>query len=194
MSKKRLTVIIVLAALTAATLAFIWGNSVLGREASASQSSEVYETVAKPVFDAVLGEDKVTHNDFRKMTHFCEFMPLGLEACALVAAIKTPSFFKKDYLKILPYGFYVAFIDETIQVFSGRGAEIKDVWLDFSGYVCALFLSFVVFVITERIKARKSEKSAEKSEGGAEVGLKPDSGAKGELKHDSGAEGGGTEK
>ena len=111
-------------------------------------------------------------------------MLLGLEACALVAAIKTPSFFKKDYLKILPYGFYVAFADETIQVFSGRGAEIKDVWLDFSGYVCALFLSFVVFVITERVKARKAEKSVENS---AEKSFETsDGGADGKGRTDSG--------
>ncbi len=34
------------------------------------------------------------------------------------------------------YAFYIAFIDETIQIFSGRGPQIADVWLDVSGAFC----------------------------------------------------------
>lgn len=34
------------------------------------------------------------------------------------------------------YAFYIAFIDETIQIFSGRGPQITDVWLDVFGACC----------------------------------------------------------
>lgn len=34
------------------------------------------------------------------------------------------------------YAFYIAFIDETIQIFSGRGPQIADVWLDVFGACC----------------------------------------------------------
>lgn len=34
------------------------------------------------------------------------------------------------------FAFYVAFIDETIQIFSGRGPQIADVWLDVFGAFC----------------------------------------------------------
>lgn len=34
------------------------------------------------------------------------------------------------------FAFYIAFIDETIQIFSGRGPQIADVWLDVFGAFC----------------------------------------------------------
>lgn len=155
MSKKRKIAVIILAVLVAATLCFIWGNSMLGQESSAKESSNIYENVAKPVFDATLGENKVTHNDFRKITHGTEFFVLGCLVCALFAAAKI-TFGERDYLTLLPWGFYVAFIDETIQIFSGRGPAIKDVWIDYGGYFTAALLSFITYKTIKAIKKKKS--------------------------------------
>ena len=146
------------AALTGLTLCFIWGNSFLGQSASGSGSGRVYVKIAKPVFDFLFGVNSVSHEAFRKIAHGAEFMFLGFNLCGLFAAINA-GFNEKTYLKILPLGFYVAFLDETIQIFTGRGPQIKDVWIDFGGYVAALALSFLVFVIVRAIKKKKNKKA-----------------------------------
>lgn len=165
MSKKRKITVIILAVLVAATLCFIWGNSILGKESSAKESTTVYENVAKPVFDVTVGKDKVTHDDFRKITHGAEFLVLGMLVCALFAAAKE-AFGERDYLTLLPWGFYVAFIDETIQIFSGRGPAIKDVWIDFGGYFTAALLSFITFTVIKAVRKKKalSEEPADSEE------------------------------
>lgn len=35
-------------------------------------------------------------------------------------------------------GLFAAFLDETLQLFSGRGSMVADVWLDFAGVVCGV--------------------------------------------------------
>ena len=40
--------------------------------------------------------------------------------------------------------FFVAFIDETIQIFSGRGPQIRDVWVDLLGASIGLLIATVV--------------------------------------------------
>ena len=35
-------------------------------------------------------------------------------------------------------GLLAAFLDETLQLFSGRGSMVADVWLDFAGVVCGV--------------------------------------------------------
>lgn len=157
MSKKRKIAITVTAVLVGLTLCFIWGNSFLGQAASGTGSGRVYQKIAKPVFDFLFGENSVSHEAFRKMAHGAEFMLFGFEVCALFAAAFT-GFNAKTYLKILPCGLYVAFIDETIQAFTGRGPAIKDVWIDFGGYVTAVFLSFVVCVICNAVKKKNKDK------------------------------------
>lgn len=156
-SKKRKIAVIILAILTVLCLVFIWGNSAMNKEISAKESSGVYQNVAKPVLDALFGEDNVTHDDFRKITHGAEFMILGFCVCALFSAAKI-SFREKDYLTLLPWGFFVAFLDETIQIFSGRGPAIKDVWIDFGGYFTAAALSLATFSLIKFIKKQKANK------------------------------------
>ena len=42
------------------------------------------------------------------------------------------------------------FIDETIQIFSGRGSAIRDVWLDFSGAAAAILILAAIRVLFSR--------------------------------------------
>ena len=47
------------------------------------------------------------------------------------------------------------FIDETIQIFSGRGSAVSDVWLDFSGAAAAiLILALARALLSRRRSAR----------------------------------------
>lgn len=157
MSRSRNIIVWIIVAFIIITVGFIWFNSARAKEQSSKSSEKVYVTV-KEVVDTVFGEDvvPVTHDGIRKTAHFFEFMALGAEFCALYITLKRESF--KGYLEILPFGLYVSAIDEGIQILSDRGPEVRDVWLDYSGYLCALAVFFAVFLIRLAIKTKRASK------------------------------------
>ena len=130
-SHRPLTVLIIL------TLALIWGHSLLGREASSEESGFVMELL-EPVLEMVVGEGNVTEFLVRKLAHFTEFFVLGLEVLTFFAYRKP--LFPQAFLLALTHGFFAAFLDETIQIFSGRGPMIQDVWLDVCGVAAGSLL------------------------------------------------------
>jgi len=109
------------------TLIFIWGQSALSVSESSSNSQTVTTTVVQPIQQAVTGEATITDAAVRKMAHVAEFSLLGLETALLLVSSW------KYIILSLNLGLLAAFLDETIQIFSGRGDQISDVWLDFSG-------------------------------------------------------------
>ena len=149
-------IIIVLIVLT---VAFIWFNSCQTVEKSSESSGAVYSTVKKAV-DVIFGKDKVpiTHNIIRKLAHFSEFALLGAEFSVLLMVLKKENLVK--YLQILPYGVFVASVDEGLQFISHRGPAVTDVLIDFCGYFAAASLFYVLFLIRRRIKAKKSASSS----------------------------------
>ncbi|MBQ7693047.1 MAG: VanZ family protein [Oscillospiraceae bacterium] len=114
-----------------ATLCFIWGNSFLGKEDSASLSlgfTAWLRSIGLPVSEHFV----------RKSAHFCEFGLLGAETALL--------FWLRNGLG-LQNGVNSAFAcllaavtDETVQSFTGRGSQVRDVVLDFSGTVLAILI------------------------------------------------------
>ena len=139
-SHRPLTVLIIL------TLALIWGHSLLGREASSEESGFVMELL-EPVLEMVVGEGNVTEFLVRKLAHFTEFFVLGLELLNFFAYRKP--LFPQAFLLALTHGFFAAFLDETIQIFSGRGPMIQDVWLDVSGFAVGSLLMLGIRVWTK---------------------------------------------
>lgn len=122
-SKRILTAVILF------TLAVIWGHSLLGREASSEESSFVMDLLT-PLLEVVVGKGNVTEHLVRKLAHFCEFFVYGIELQLFFALSKSR---KNAFLLALSHGLFTALVDETIQIFSGRGPMIQDVWLDLSG-------------------------------------------------------------
>ncbi len=153
MSKKRRVFTVVIAALILLTLGFIWGNSLLSENASSTES-EAAHAFLKDFLDAVFGKDVITSGVLRKLAHGAEFFVLGAEVCALYALIAAPK--TTGYLQLLQYGVYVAVIDESLQLLSSRGAEVKDVLIDFGGYVCATVIFIAVTSIVKLIKNKKA--------------------------------------
>ena len=135
-SKKTLTVLIIV------TLAVIWGHSLLGREASSEESGFVMKLLA-PLLELIVGKGNVTEHLVRKLAHFCEFFVLGAELLLFFALSKSR---KNAFLLALSHGLFTALMDETIQIFSGRGPMIQDVWLDFSGVTAGALLMLAVKV------------------------------------------------
>lgn len=146
-SHRPLTVLIIL------TLALIWGHSLLGREASSEESGFVMELL-EPVLEMVVGEGNVTEFLVRKLAHFTEFFVLGLELMTFFAYRKP--LFPQAFLLALTHGFFAAFLDETIQIFSGRGPMIQDVWLDVCGFAVGASLMLGIMVWTKHRKNNPS--------------------------------------
>ena len=110
------------------TLCFIWGNSLLSRSESAAISQGLtawLRSIGIPVTDHFV----------RKLAHFFEFGLLGCEL-TLLFWLRYGLRLRELCLSALA-AFLAASIDETIQIFSSRGAQIKDVLLDFTGALTA---------------------------------------------------------
>ena len=117
MKNKKLIIIAI-----AAALVFIWGNSLLSREASQLLSDSVQSGLIQ-----ISGGDtsgKVNSAVLRKVAHFCEFAALG-GLWALLFREK-----KKGFFKAFLFSAACAALDETIQIFSNRGSSLSDVILD----------------------------------------------------------------
>ena len=141
MRRKILIVLLVL------LLAFIWGHSCMPVSASEEESSVILELV-RPLLGAVVGPENGTLHLVRKLAHFTEFFCLG---CVL--ALLLP-FRGKSQLLAGGLALLTGFIDETIQIFSGRGPAISDVWLDFSGAAAAIALLALFRILFLRRSAR----------------------------------------
>jgi len=157
-STARKIYIIFLICLTALTLAFIWGNSMLPPNASIKGSSNVYGAVVD-VVENIAGTpakenfiQTFTHQIFRKFTHFAEFGLLGLELSLLFIAVGK---FDLKYGYFIPIaGVAVALIDEFIQIFSKRGSSMMDVLIDVSGFLTAFLFVLLVVLIINKIKSK----------------------------------------
>ena len=148
--EKLLAVFIVL------TLVFIWGHSVMDRELSSEESGFVMRLVT-PVLELIVGRGNVTEHMVRKLAHFCEFALLGAEMSLFFAGRKSRK--REGLLLGMTHGLFAAFIDETIQIFSGRGPAISDVWIDFAGVtVGGVFLLDVLIVWIHAARRHKRNK------------------------------------
>lgn len=137
--------------LAVAVTAFIWQQSTV----PAPQSEEISDTVRDVVVDAVGGETTAVGSFVdrfvRKIAHFVEFSLLGLCIGAYFWRRYTPSSLALCYAA----GAFVAAADETIQIFTGRGASVLDVLLDFSGFLTATLLLMAAALILTVLKNRK---------------------------------------
>ncbi len=124
------------------TVAFIWMQSMLPK-ATSSKESDSLLLFLSPLFDRLFGVGKITSKTIRKMAHFIEFAISGCawgRVKALDGAFAAPSQLWRGTLLI----WMIAFMDETIQLFSGRGAMIADVWLDTAGGFTGLLLVWLI--------------------------------------------------
>ena len=131
-------------------LLFIWGHSLMPVDLS-RQESKGFLDLFKPFLELFFGKGKVTHHLVRKLAHFTEFFVLG----CLISFLLPMDW--KNRLLCCGLCLLTAFLDETIQVFSDRGDQITDVWLDFSGAAAGIFvITGLRFLSKKRKQAGKS--------------------------------------
>ena len=136
----------ILLLLSAATIGFIFSNSMETIPESSAKSEELL-CVLTPALELFIGKGNATNHLIRKLAHYAEFFVLGTELCLLCSLLK-----KKVWG--LFAGLCTALTDETIQILYERGAQLQDVWLDFSAVVTSAVLVFLCGVITKRGKDR----------------------------------------
>ncbi len=141
---------VILLLLILATLCFIFARSTKAPADSAAESDKV-----RDFLEEVLPPDSET-TDFvltnvRKIAHFSEFGLLGILTVFLFATYRCRAAFVGRWLV---FGFFAAFADETIQMFTGRGPAIADVWIDVGGYLFYSILTFLILIPILLIRKR----------------------------------------
>ena len=150
----------------AATVIFIFVNSMLPPEISSEQSAAVGGFISSIIpADTALGSFLL--DNLRKIAHFTEYGLLGIEIALYVTLFGGKSRVKKALLS-LPVPLFVGFTDETIQIFSGRGPEISDVWIDIGGFIFFSLIAYgalaLVGVAFRLAAERRAKKNASESE------------------------------
>ena len=141
-----------------ATLIFIWSNSLYTVDESQLQSRELLEKL-EPIIELITGENIDTTNDhwLRKTAHFCEFGLLGTEIALLM--LVRGSFGWQGIINCLFAGLLAAVSDESVQIIAGRGSQVQDILLDYSGFITAIAIVSIIYFLVRRGKNRAIAKN-----------------------------------
>lgn len=147
MNIKNRTATIMRIGLILAALAFIWLNSLDSIPESAAKSAFVLKIIT-PFLERIVGSGNVTDHLVRKLAHFIEFGVLGVLLAAYAAARKELRL--QAVINCMSFSLAVAVVDESIQLFSGRGSRVQDILIDFSGAVLGIALVLLIRGIAMR--------------------------------------------
>ncbi len=142
LSRKRIALLIV----TAAVLLFIFVQSVFPRSLSLDESETFSEGFLDPIF-RLFGLDPLSQTAVRKAAHILEFTALSF----LLALC-----FRGNAIKSFGAGFATAFLDESLQLLSDRGAMLTDVWIDLIGVALGTAIGTLVYQIIGRCHTRRN--------------------------------------
>jgi len=123
-------------------LIFIWGHSAIPIRESAQESEWLRLKIINPILNFI-GLDGMSSNAVRKAAHITEYTILSI----LLAA-----YWDKHHAAVILAGFITAFIDESIQILSGRGAMVLDVWIDMIGVAAGFLLCRLIQALSKKKK------------------------------------------
>ena len=113
-------------------IAFIYINSLMPAAESSRQSGFVLQTIQHFLAFVGLGDVGITEHMIRKGAHFTEYTGFGILLFLCLNQYRMVGWERQ--LLTVAAGFFVPFVDETIQLFTpGRSGQVSDVWLDMSG-------------------------------------------------------------
>lgn len=135
-ARRRTRLTWLLGALLVMTLCFIWGNSLLGREASAGLSRKVYLWLRS------IGVSIRSELFLRKLAHFCEFGAVGAELSLLLLIRGGRGF--QGICNSAFAALLIAVTDEALQLVSQRGSSVADVLLDFAGALTGILAATLI--------------------------------------------------
>ncbi len=130
-------------------------QSLMPPEVSERESDTVADVIAEVIPpDTAVGE--FTETNIRKIGHFFEYGIIGLELAIYGALFITGKL--RTALISLAFAHSVAFVDESLQIISGRGPAIADVWLDTIGFCVFYLLTVGIILVCSRIKSKIKNK------------------------------------
>lgn len=124
-------------------IAFIWIHSMMPKSASSTESQAV--TGFLSTFFPGL-----SNNIVRKAAHLCEYAALGALFAIYTFVLEKKCAFI-HFINLLFSGLTVAILDETIQIFSGRGPMIRDIWIDLVGVAVS---AYIIKLITQMLRGK----------------------------------------
>ena len=144
-NKTKRLILITLVALIVVNTAVIFLSSMK----SVEESVEISEGVMAFIKTIIDPNDKIDteffHHIVRKAAHFTEFFTLAM----FYTVLRKKS---EEYLPVqntvmaVPFmTLLTAVLDEFIQSFTGRGTSVRDVMLDFSGSVCGIIITTLIY-------------------------------------------------
>lgn len=133
------------------TLCLVWGNSLLSQEDSSAVSDWV-----RQLLETVFGNETPAAQfilvNIRKIAHFLEYSMLGTETVLLTFLARPVS--GQGVFNCTALGLMAATIDESIQIFAGRGAMVQDILLDMSGFLLAGGITLGILIIARRMRGK----------------------------------------
>lgn len=132
------------------SVGFIWINSIV----PAGESGRISSFVRDILNFFLGGKIVLSENAVRKLAHFMEFAFFGI-----VFSLLLWDNLKNKISFVILCGLFTAVLDETIQLFTdGRSSQIKDVWIDFTGFVLSvLVMTLINFIISLKKKKKRSD-------------------------------------
>ena len=121
-------------------ISIILVHSVIPESKSAFESLWVTDHIINPVFN--LFGRAINDELVRKIAHIVEFFLLTLFLCILL----------RKYIRVFYAGFTIAFLDESLQILTRRGALVSDVWIDLIGVAFGVIICFVY----NKLKCKKN--------------------------------------
>lgn len=135
---------IVLVVLIVLSILFIWGNSTLSMKDS-GRESEWFRAYVNRILK-FLHLSEISSYAIRKVAHVTEF--------AVLSVLLTLFWRHRPGIDIL-CGFIAAFLDESIQMFSKRGALISDVWVDLIGITIGFLVGRLILLIYNHFRKKR---------------------------------------
>ena len=141
------------------SMIFVWGQSCINRQDSRNSSDMVVEMI-KPIDELEPGyrsENGWTYDELstyvRKAAHVIEYAAVGFQIMAILLLKKKKEL--KVAINVLFLGGLIGLVDETIQIFSERGSEVGDIWIDMAGILVGILgARFVGWIVEKRLKKK----------------------------------------
>ena len=153
--RKNKIIKIILISVIIVTICFIWGQSCLSVEDSSKESAAITENIIQKIEECITGEKTISDNMVRKWAHGVEFCVLGLELSLFFFILNKKPL--RSIISTVSLGPVIAFLDESIQLFSDRGSQVIDIWIDILGLVIGTAVCIASVMIVSFFKKKKSK-------------------------------------
>ena len=135
---------------------FIWSNSALSPAESGRRSQMVADflvRVLRGLLDSRSPLIRFVQANVRKIAHAVEFFVLGSVSVMMLIVLRRIHGHMLLHAVLLVLS--VAVADESIQIFSGRGAMVQDVLLDFVGGMVGILTTLAAYAVVRGVFARR---------------------------------------